>query len=55
MIHQEGVVPPGLGGNLMSSKVVELSQHAVRRKVKRSVAIAAGFGGAMGVISLVTA
>jgi 3-oxoacyl-[acyl-carrier-protein] synthase II len=55
MIHQKGMVPPVLGENLMASKAVELSQRAVRRRTKRSVAIAAGFGGAMGVVSLGTA
>jgi len=55
MCHTKGVVPPGIGQRSMSMSRVEMSQRAQNRAVQRSLAIAAGFGGAMGVVSLVTA
>jgi len=54
MCHQKGRVPPGLGERFMPMRSVEMNQGATRRKVQRSLAIAAGFGGAMGVIGLST-
>lgn len=54
MIHDRGVVPPMLGENLMTTKHVELNQRAMRSQIRRSVAIAVGFGGAMGALTLVS-
>jgi len=54
MCHEKGVVPPGLGNDFMPMRVVEMNRGATRRSVRRSVAIAAGFGGAMGVVSLIS-
>ena len=54
MCHETGLVPPVSGGNPMPMRMVEMSKFAQKRAVKRSIAIAAGFGGAMGVVSLLT-
>jgi len=54
MCHQSCVVPPGLGENFMPVRSVEMNDHAAKRNVRRSMAIAAGFGGAMGAISLIS-
>jgi 3-oxoacyl-[acyl-carrier-protein] synthase II len=55
MCHSKGLVPPGIGERSMPMSGVEMSQRAQKRGVQRSLAIAAGFGGAIGVVSLVTA
>src|SRR5439155_24405540 len=52
MCHEKNLLPPMLGENLMAAKNVELSESSLKRRVRRSIAIAAGFGGAMGVVSL---
>jgi len=52
--HEKGMVPPGLGRDFMPMRAVEMNQSPTRRSVQRSVAIAAGFGGAMGAVSLVS-
>jgi hypothetical protein len=54
MCHERGVVPPGLGESFMPMRVVEMNRGAMRRKVQRSLAIAAGFGGSMGAVSLIS-
>jgi 3-oxoacyl-[acyl-carrier-protein] synthase II len=53
MIHKNGIIPPQLGDNLMAPTNVELNQQASRRTVRRSLVTAAGFGGAVGVVSLI--
>jgi len=54
MIHERGVLSPMLGENPMTTNHVELNGRATTSKIRRSFVIAAGFGGAMGVVSLVT-
>jgi 3-oxoacyl-[acyl-carrier-protein] synthase II len=53
MIHERGIVPPMLGENLPAAKHVDLNREACRRPIRRSLAVAAGFGGAMGAVSLI--
>jgi 3-oxoacyl-[acyl-carrier-protein] synthase II len=53
MSHQSGIIP----GNVqtpqpLASAAVEIRQQPTERKVERSLAIAAGFGGAMAAVSL---
>ena len=53
--HAAGVVPPNVQTrDPLPTRRVVLSRGAVRRPVRRSVAVAAGFGGAMGAVSLVS-
>src|SRR5689334_6314453 len=52
MIHQNSIVPPLPGAHPLMGNCVDLSNHASRRRVRRSMVIAAGFGGAMGAVSL---
>jgi len=54
MIHEKNTAPPILGESLMTPKHVELNRRATRSKIRRSLAIAAGFGGAMGALALVS-
>ena len=52
--HATGTVPPNVQTrDPLPTSGVTLSRDAVRRPVRRSVAIAAGFGGAMAAVSLV--
>lgn len=55
MSHRTGIVPP----NVQTHRAIEthrvcISSQRVRRLIRRSVAIAAGFGGALGAVSLVS-
>ncbi|MDB5296331.1 MAG: fabF [Phycisphaerales bacterium] len=53
LMHREGVVPPNVGtDNPIPLRHARLSATAVEREVRRSVAIAAGFGGATAAVSL---
>ena len=53
--HATGVVPPNVRTHdPLPTRRVLLSRDPVRRPVRRSIAIAAGFGGAMAAVSLVT-
>jgi 3-oxoacyl-[acyl-carrier-protein] synthase II len=54
MCHQRQEIPPGLGRSFMAMRHVQMSHCAAKRTVRRSIAIAAGFGGAMGVMSFVS-
>jgi hypothetical protein len=53
VMHQHGTVP----GNIRTSRPISalISQHARSVKVRRSLCIAAGFGGPVAVISLISA
>jgi 3-oxoacyl-[acyl-carrier-protein] synthase II len=52
--HATGTVPPNVQTREpLSASRVSLSRDVVRRPIRRSVAIAAGFGGATAVVSLV--
>jgi 3-oxoacyl-[acyl-carrier-protein] synthase II len=52
--HRRGVVPPNAQTRApLAAGRVSIDLHAVRRPVRRSVAVAAGFGGAMAAVSLV--
>lgn len=52
--HATGVVPPNVRTHdpLPASRVI-LTRHAIDRSIRRSIAIAAGFGGAVAAVSLV--
>ena len=52
MCHEKNLLPPMLGQDLMAAKNVELCEGPSKRRVRRSIVVAAGFGGAMGVVSL---
>jgi 3-oxoacyl-[acyl-carrier-protein] synthase II len=53
--HQHGVVPPNVQTRRpIETSRVSIAKDRVQRRIRRSVAIAAGFGGAMGVVSLVS-
>ena len=52
--HRHGVVPPNVQTTTpLPAERVRIERGAVERPVRRSVAIAAGFGGAMAAVSLV--
>ncbi len=53
--HREGVIPPNVQkGDPMTVRNVKLSHGAVHRPVRRSIAVAAGFGGQIAAVGLVT-
>jgi 3-oxoacyl-[acyl-carrier-protein] synthase II len=53
LMHREGVVPPSTHLiNPLPTRNVELSAALTRRPISRSVALAAGFGGPIAVVSL---
>jgi len=55
MIHERGVVPPNARTtNPLRADHVKISRDAVRRDVRRSIAIAAGFGGPTAVVGLIS-
>lgn len=56
MAHERNLIPPN-GRTLrpLSASRVTISRHVVPRKVRRSIAIAAGFGGPTAVVSLASA
>jgi 3-oxoacyl-(acyl-carrier-protein) synthase len=52
-MHQHGVVPPNAGLRTpIELRRAELRAEMVQREVRRSVACAAGFGGAVAALSL---
>lgn len=54
--HRRGVVPPNVQTRTpLPAERVRIEREAVVRPVRRSVALAAGFGGAMAAVSLVSA
>ena len=56
MIHARGVVPPNAQTrNPLAATRVRISSGAVEQPTRRSIAMAAGFGGPTGMISLVSA
>jgi 3-oxoacyl-[acyl-carrier-protein] synthase II len=55
LCHSRGIVPPSLAKQPMPTSTLTLSKHPESRYIHRSVAIAAGFGGATSVVSLVNA
>ncbi|HMB94734.1 MAG TPA: hypothetical protein VKK61_01710, partial [Tepidisphaeraceae bacterium] len=51
--HQSGLIPPNVQTHRpMQTIGVQIVRETIQRPIKRSIAIAAGFGGAMGMISL---
>jgi 3-oxoacyl-(acyl-carrier-protein) synthase len=53
--HATGVVPPNVQTrDPLPTRRVVLSREALRRPVRRSIAVAAGFGGAVAAVSLVS-
>ena len=54
MCHETGIVPPLLVTDPIHSSAVSIIDRVHEVQVRRSVAIAAGFGGAMGVVSLIS-
>ena len=55
MCHRHGVVPPNIRTTEpMAAEKVVLSHELIRRRVQRSVALAAGFGGPLAAVSLVS-
>jgi 3-oxoacyl-(acyl-carrier-protein) synthase len=54
MCHKNGVVPPLVATEPIASSAVNLFSRPHKTQIHRSLAIAAGFGGAMGVVSLVS-
>jgi 3-oxoacyl-[acyl-carrier-protein] synthase II len=51
--HQTGVVPPNVRTTEpLPCETLEISQHMVRRPIRRSLAVAAGFGGGIAAVSL---
>ena len=56
LAHREGIVPPNPRTTRpLPSRLLHIRPEPVRRKVKRSLAIAAGFGGATAVVALTSA
>jgi 3-oxoacyl-[acyl-carrier-protein] synthase II len=56
LCHRHGVVPPNCRTrNPLPTRNVKLSCQPVRRRISRSVAVAAGFGGQIAAVSLVSA
>lgn len=55
LAHMKAIVPPNVQTlNPLPTRNVSLAREAQRRSIRRSVAIAAGFGGPMAVVSLVS-
>jgi len=55
-MHRHGSVPPNVRTtSALPAKRVRIAPEAVRTDVRRSVAVAAGFGGPVAAISLVSA
>jgi hypothetical protein len=55
LCHRHGVVPPSIQShNPLPMKSVRLSRTVQGRPINRSLAVAAGFGGQIAAISLVT-
>jgi hypothetical protein len=53
MSHERSLIPPNAQtSNPLHADHVKLSRDAVRRDVRRSLAIAAGFGGPTAVVGL---
>jgi len=56
LMHRHGVVPPNVGViDPIEVRRAEIHRGAVTRPVRRSVACAAGFGGATAAVSLASA
>jgi 3-oxoacyl-[acyl-carrier-protein] synthase II len=55
VMHERGLVPPNVQTRSpLPTQHVRIARHAVATPVRRSIAVAAGFGGATAVISLVS-
>ena len=55
LMHRHGIVPPNVRTTApLPAKRLRIAPEAVRADVRRSVAVAAGFGGAVAAISLVS-
>jgi 3-oxoacyl-[acyl-carrier-protein] synthase II len=53
MSHRTGIVPGNIQtSHPLSTKCVSISREPVHRTIRRSIAIASGFGGAIGAVSL---
>jgi 3-oxoacyl-[acyl-carrier-protein] synthase II len=52
LMHQRGVIPPNVRTTCPISSRMPIAPHAVERPIRRSLTIAAGFGGPTAVISL---
>ena len=56
MMHREGIVPGNINTHLpLTSRQATINRAVVRQPIRRSIAMAAGFGGAAAAISLVSA
>jgi 3-oxoacyl-[acyl-carrier-protein] synthase II len=56
LMHRDGIVPPNVNlRNPLPAQRVELSAMMTKRPIFRSLALAAGFGGPMAVVSLLSA
>ena len=54
MCHERQTVPPALVQRSVPLRRVSLLNHAQKRTIRRSIALAAGFGGAIGAVSLLS-
>jgi 3-oxoacyl-[acyl-carrier-protein] synthase II len=54
LCHGKGLVPPSAATNTVKMRSVSMPRELEGRSIKRSIAMAAGFGGAIAVVSLVS-
>ncbi|HVT90565.1 MAG TPA: beta-ketoacyl synthase N-terminal-like domain-containing protein [Tepidisphaeraceae bacterium] len=55
LAHRDGLVPPNVRTTQpLATNRVELCEKSIRKPIRRSIALAAGFGGAMGAVSLIS-
>jgi 3-oxoacyl-[acyl-carrier-protein] synthase II len=54
IIHRKGMIPPSLASAPMTMNNVRLSVMGEMARIRRSIAMAAGFGGAVGLLSLIS-
>lgn len=55
LMQQQGIILPNVQTpRPLETKHVQLSQRAVERRINRSIVLASGFGGAAGVVSLIS-
>jgi 3-oxoacyl-[acyl-carrier-protein] synthase II len=54
LCHGSGMVPPSAALNALAMRSVRMPRELERRSIQRSIAMAAGFGGAIAAVSLVS-
>lgn len=54
MAHRHGIVPPNIQTQIPLKTPLPINQKMIEKPIRRSVALAAGFGGAMAAVSLVS-